>query len=366
MAYTSPKFSFKSLKYKREDALLMRQSPRWLQVFGTLMLLLGVGVIGAGYVIRLDEVVTASGVLKAKAGREDVKTPAGGKVSEVLVSNGEHVAKGDLLVRFDTTQAKDQKARSTELIALERESLMRAERSSTLQRATLEQRLKTQKDIAKSYASLQTFGGMSRLQTLNAQDEVLELTNQITLIDEQMQRQEVETQKRIRTLESQLKEAEQQLLYQNVLAGTDGIIFDLQARQGGVISPGSTILSIVPTDGLQAEVFVSNKDIGFIKEGQEAKVRVNAYPSQRYGELEGSVTLIGADALPPDATNSNYRFPVDITLKKDVLEREELIIPLRSGMAITSNLKIRDKRAITLVSDFFNGPLDSLKALRGG
>ena len=68
----------------------------------------------------------------------------------------------------------------------------------------------------------------------------------------------------------------------------------------------------------------------------------------------------------PDATNPSYRFPVDITLKKDVLEREGLIIPLRSGMSITSNLKIRDKRAITLVSDFFNGPLDSLKALRGG
>lgn len=344
----------------------MRQSPRWLQLFGALMLLLGVGVIGAGYVVRLDEVVTASGVLKAKTGREDVKTPAGGKVAEVLVSNGNRVATGDLLIRFDTTQAKDQKARSTELIALERESLMRAERTFALQRATLKQRLKTQTDIAESYASLQAYGGMSRLQTLGAQDQVLELTNQITQNDEQMQRQKVEIQKRIRSLESQLKEAEQQLLYQNVVAGTNGIIFDIQARQGGVLSPGSTILSIVPTDGLQAKVFVSNKDIGFIKEGQEAKVRVNAYPSERYGELEGSVTLIGADALPPDATNPSYRFPVDITLKKDVLEREDLVIPLRSGMAITSNLKIRDKRAITLVSDFFSGPLDSLKALRGG
>ena len=173
MINISPKSAFNSLKYKREDALLMRQSPRWLQVFGTLMLLLGVGVIGAGYVIRLDEVVSASGVLKAKAGREDVKSPAGGKVAEVLVSNGNRVAKGDLLIRFDTTQAKDQKARSTELIGLERESLMRAKRSSALQRATLEQRLKTQKDIAESYASLQTFGGMSRLQTLGAQDQVL-------------------------------------------------------------------------------------------------------------------------------------------------------------------------------------------------
>ena len=349
---------------KRENALLMRQSPRWLQFFGVLMLLLGIGVISAGFIVRLDEVVTATGMLKSKKGREDVKTPAGGKVAEVFVKNGEYVNKNDLLMRFDTTEAKEQKARSSGLIELEKKSLSKGKNSLILQRLTLQQRLQTQKEITASYSSLSDFGGISRIQMLEAQDQVLELETKIDLIDEQMRQQELETQKRIRSLQSDLQAAEQKLLYQNVIAGTSGIVFDLQARQGGVISPGSTIMSIIPTDGLRAEVFVSNADIGFIKEGQIAKVRINAYPSERYGELNGSVALIGADALPPDNTNPTYRFPVDISLDKDVLEREGLVIPLRSGMAITSNLKIREKRAITLVSDIFSGQLDSLKALR--
>ena len=77
-------------------------------------------------------------------------------------------------------------------------------------------------------------------------------------------------------------------------------MFDPQATVEGVLGPGEDP-SIVPQQGLYAEVFVLNKDIGFIKPGQEAKVRVDAFPFTRYGELPGAVTQIAADALAPDA-----------------------------------------------------------------
>ena len=55
---------------------------------------------------------------------------------------------------------------------------------------------------------------------------------------------------------------------------------------------------IVP-EGLFAEVLVPNGDIGFVKIGQNAKVRVDAFPFSRYGELNGKVSYISADALSP-------------------------------------------------------------------
>ena len=58
--------SFTERLMDRENALLMRQSPRWLQVFAILMLLLGSGMITAGYFVRIDEVVTTTGQLKSK------------------------------------------------------------------------------------------------------------------------------------------------------------------------------------------------------------------------------------------------------------------------------------------------------------
>ena len=97
----------------------------------------------------------------------------------------------------------------------------------------------------------------------------------------------------------------------------------------------------VPNGKFDASIYVPNKDIGFVKIGQKAKVRIDAYPSSRYGELNGEVSLIGADVLPPDNTSNSYRFPINLTLDKSWLMAGEIKIPLRAGMSITSNLKIR-------------------------
>ena len=81
-------------------------------------------------------------------------------------------------------------------------------------------------------------------------------------------------------MNKELKDAELLLQYQNVVAPVSGVIFDPQVSQDGVIQAGETILSIVPQDALKALVFVPNKDIGFVKGGQKAKVRVDASHSR--------------------------------------------------------------------------------------
>ena len=85
-----------------------------------------------------------------------------------------------------------------------------------------------------------------------------------------------------------LNTANLQLQYRNVVAPVTGVIFDPQASQESVINSGQRILSIVPQEGLYAEVYVPNKDIGFVKMKQEAKVRVDAFPFSRYGNSCGN------------------------------------------------------------------------------
>jgi len=348
----------------RENAMIMRQSPKWLQTFAILMVSLGIGLIGSSYFIRIEEVVTAQGLLKAKGGREDVETPAGGKVKSVLFKNGDYVNKGDLLLIFDTTQAREEANTYARMIFLEKKTLEGQKTALKLKQKTLYQQIATQKEILEGYTSLNKIGGISRMQYLQSKDRLFELENQSNSLIEQMNNIEFSAEKQIRNYESKLDIAKLQLKYQNVKSGTNGIIFDLKLREGGVIEPGAKIMSIVPDKGLTAEVFVPNKDIGFVKLGQKANVRVDAFPAQRYGELAGKVSLIGADSLPPTNTVSYYHFPVKIDLSESQLMVKNTIIPLRSGMAITTNLQIRDKRAITLISDFFSDPLDSIKSLR--
>ena len=107
-----------------------------------------------------------------------------------------------------------------------------------------------------------------------------------------------------------------------------------------------------------------NKDIGFVKQGQKAKIRIDAFPFTRYGELDGSVTYFGADALPPDKNANFYRFPIKLKLAKSYLDSDGFKIPLKSGMAITTNLKLRDKRVISLISDMLVDQTDSVRSIR--
>ena len=124
------------------------------------------------------------------------------------------------------------------------------------------------------------------MQFLEQQEQLFSLKKQTTELDEQysrlnleLDRTSLEYRKLIDDLKTRLKSVELQLQYQNVSAPTSGIVFDPRASVEGVISSGDRILSIVPINGLYAEVFVPNQDIGYIQIGQNAKVRIDTFPS---------------------------------------------------------------------------------------
>ena len=195
-------------------------------------------------------------------------------------------------------------------------------------------------------------------------DELYALRTELANIKLERNRTILEAEKSIGRLTNQLKQAELQLQYQNVLAPTSGIVFEPKARVDGVIGGGDTILTIIPQQGLTAKVYVANRDIGFIKKEQKAQVRVDAFPFTQYGELKGKVKQISADALPPDEKAGFYRYSVKLSIDQPFLLHKGIKIPLRSGMAVTANLKLRDKRVISLISDMLVDQTDSITRIR--
>ena len=362
----------------RNRSLVLRQTPVWAQSMAALMIGLGgIAVIG-GIFFRIDEVISVQGQLKSIGGTVEVETPAGGRVAEVLFKDGDVVKLGQLLVRFDTRQAKEQSLTLKRLIKLEQDKLVNQIQSLksqlntlTSRRQVMNRRLATKQTVVNEMEKLVAEGGFQRLQYLEQLDQLFELQKQITDIEEQedrvnLQKEQIiiDSQKSIDQMQNSLKSAELQLQYQNVKAPVAGVVFDPKVRPEAVLQPGERILSIVPQKGLYAEVFVSNKDIGFVKAGQKAKVRVDAFPFTRYGEIDGAVEKIAADALPPDNSNQFYRFPINLGLEKSYLESRGVQIPLKSGMSITTNLKLRDKLVISLISDLLVDQTDSVSTIR--
>lgn len=362
----------------KNRSLVLRQTPVWAQSLVLLLIILGVTSVTAAIIFRIDEVVTASGQLKSIGGTVEVKTPAGGKVAEVFFADGDTIKQGQKLLRFDTRQALQDKMTYTKLIDLENKQLLTQLQALESQEKTLSGRkdvlmkqLQTKEFILQEMKKLVAQGGFQRIQYLQKQDELYALQTQATNIDEELNRlnlqaeaTKLQSNKSIDQMKNTLQRAMLQLQYQNVISPVDGIVFDPQASPQGVLSSGERILSIVPQKGLFAEVYIPNKDIGFVKKGQDAKVRVNSFPFTRYGELSGKISQIGADALPPDSNNNSYRYPVKIQLESSYLESNDVKIPLLSGMAITTNLKLRDKPVISLISDMFVDQTDSIRGIR--
>ena len=377
-----------SLKYRAGDAaniwleknrsLVLRQTPIWAQTLALILISVGgIAVVGAT-LFRIDEVVSVNGQLKSIGGTVEVKSPVGGKVSDVFFRDAQKVENGQALMRFDTRQVATEKLILEKQILFEEkqlESQLRAYQSqlNTLanRRKVAQSRVETKKITIKEMGNLVSQGGYQRLRFLEEKDQLFSLETQMSDLYEQQDRINIEiektslsSQQSIDRLNSELKKAELRLQYQNIVAPASGIVFNPQVAPEGVIASGERIVSIVPQKGLYAEVFVSNKDIGYIKINQEAKVRIDAFPFSRYGELPAHITQIGADALPPDSTYNFYRFPVKLKLENYQLEKDGISIPLKSGMSVTTNLKLRDKRVISLISDIFVDQTDSVKRIR--
>ena len=144
--------------------------------------------------------------------------------------------------------------------------------------------------------------------------------------------------------EEQLAKMRDRLERIEVLSPVDGIVQDLKFRTvGGVVPPATVLMNVVPTDGgMHAEVRVSPNDIGFVKVGQKARVKINAYDFMRYGSVEGTVVMISPFSTF-DEKQQPY-FKVIVSLPKSVVggDPSKTIQP---GMTVQTDV-ITDKQSV--------------------
>jgi HlyD family secretion protein len=115
-----------------------------------------------------------------------------------------------------------------------------------------------------------------------------------------------------------------------------------------VVAPGTILLTLVPHDEpLVAEVWVGNADAGFVQADQKARVKIAAYPFQKYGLLDGTVRQVSADAqVSSDSSNPARRSVQDsayralITLASSHLESHSRQLRLVPGMQVSAEIHL--------------------------
>ncbi len=123
----------------------------------------------------------------------------------------------------------------------------------------------------------------------------------------QLHNERVEAQSQLTKLQQELAKQKYKSSLLELKAPQAGIVKDLATHtQGTVVQPGTILMNLVPQDEpLLAEVAIKNEDVGFTQPGQTVKLKLAAYPFQKYGLLEGVVDHISADSFENNAAAAN-------------------------------------------------------------
>ncbi len=149
------------------------------------------------------------------------------------------------------------------------------------------------------------------------------------------------------TLEQDARAALRQVGTATLTAPVSGIVDQLSVFTiGGITDAGAELLRIVPTDvQVEIEGAFPNQDIGFMHVGQQANIRLDAFPSERFGSVKGEVTDIAADST--ENASGQWGYVVRVTPDSSVLQAGDDAFPLRPGMTATIDVTTDTRRIIS-------------------
>lgn len=194
----------------------------------------------------------------------------------------------------------------------------------------------------------------------SAEAELAEAYSRLTNVDATYKRDTmnalVESRKQYYSYVEELKKANENQRLATIVAPCSGRICNLSVHtDGGVVTEAQPLLMVVP-DGvdMELEVWADNKDIGFIKEGQDAEVKITTFNFQKFGMVKATVDAISPDALDDKSDPEKYKkYRLLLKLAEKTINISGENIQLSPGMDVTAEIKTREKRIIEFFLDPF-------------
>ena len=245
----------------------------------------------------LQAKVTANGKVEAKK-KVDISATIPGQIVHLAVKEGDPVTKGQFLLQIDATNPRAT-ARSTEF------SMQALTQEQESARATLDQARSDLHRAEENFAArIIPESEIQRARTMVATAEAGARA----------------TDHRVRQARATLEGARDTLSKTTVRSPIDGIVTAKRVEEGEVAvigiqnSPGTVLLTISDMATVETELEVDETSIPSVKLGQEARVRIDAYPNRTF---RGEVTEVGGSPIlaATGAANTAIRFLVKVQIK---------------------------------------------------
>ncbi len=218
--------------------------------------------------------------------------------------------------------------------------------------------LKIEQEVEELSGKLEAMGPAVR----RAQGGLAEARERLRETDLGFQREALEQlsayEREVARIRETLNRAADQARRTQITSPIVGVVKSLQYNTiGGVVRPGESIMEIVPTsDKLVIEARLDPRDVGYVRVGQDAVVKLSTYDFSRYGGLRGSVVYLSPDSYTTPAGETYFR--VRAQTEKTYLGREPGDLPISPGMLATIDIHTGRKSVI----DYLLKPVLRLKS----
>ena len=208
------------------------------------------------------------------------------------------------------------------------------------------------------------YAHLNVLKELNAAkgslEEVIEKKENILNIFIEDARNELQLAQRELSQSSEtMKRLKDNLDRTTITAPVDGVVKNLFfVTLGGVVQPGGAILDIVPTkDSLIVEARLPNSDIGFVKPGQLAVVKLSSSDSVNFGQIDAVVTQISPDTEQDENDRRVVFYKILLETDQDYFESKDKIYKLVPGVKVTASIHIGQRTLANYLLSPFIGSI---------
>jgi membrane fusion protein len=395
--------------YRLEGDVVALHSPWHWGVIGLFAALIGALGLWAS-LASYSRIHKLQGVVVPQIPVAKVHAPRAGVVERVLVSEGQEVHPGDVLVVFQTP---DDAASGTALLDAERalaqqnddiarEQIRLEAAKSTANRAELEaaiaglsqqeQRLNRQiahqtrlvasaRSLVDSISTVAAKGYVSRIEVERRQAQLIDAEQRFEALHGELagtrmeaakaraslSRLAVEQEQRLASLATSANQARRErsrseaALTYAVRAPIGGKVTAVLAAPGSVVERTTSLLSIVPSGGaLQVEAFAPSQAIAHVRSGLAVAIAYDAFPRDQFGTFPGTITDVSRTVLLPDEAPAPLKlgapaYRVHVTLRERPGQGGGEPVPLRPGMKAEVSVPTESRSVLGWLVRGFSG-----------
>lgn len=357
-------------------------------IFGALCVII-IPFLTWASIAKLEQISRAQGIVIATAKKQEIQSANDGVIEEVYVKEGQTVKKDEVIAKLDQSQfqagyeaikskvaaleASISRLRSEvfkkplvftdlskefpEFVSSQQELYKRRQEALNDEIGTLQNSLNLAKDELNLNIPLVKTGDVGAIELIRLKRQVADIEGQIV---NRKNKYFQESQAELTKYEEELSTQVQELADRTVTLGRSEILSPMDAivnnilitTVGAKVRAGDVIMELVPIDELVIEAKLSPTDISFVKVGQKASVKLDAYDFSIFGGFDGKVKHISSDTLvEKTAKGDEFFFRVLISIDgREIVSKIGKTVAVSPGMTGQIDIITGERTVLTYLA----------------